>query len=174
MGMVELRSMETVLYPAPYVEDEVVPLLVTNQRVIVFGQQRHELEAKKITFVGRQSTRPLLFLGLFFLLTGLPVIGYGAYLWISVRGMATFEEQKPAEDMPEFEDPGRVRLKAIGIAVAGILWGGVGFLCARKQRHVVVCRADKRVLKLRVRDKTAQTQVMMTVQAALGGAKTAT
>ncbi len=167
MGMVDLRPQESVFYPAPYVEDEIVPLIITNQRVIVLGNNRHELEAKKITFVGRQSSRPLLFLGLFFLLTALPVVGYGAYLWFSVRGMPTFEEQKPAEDVPEFEDPGRVRLKAAVLMLAGVLWGGAGLLLCKKQRHVVVCRADKRVLKLRVKDKTAQTQVMMTVQAVL-------
>jgi hypothetical protein len=172
MGVLEMRPQETVFYPAPYDETVVAPVVITNQRVIVMGREgRHELDAKKITFIGRASSRPLIFLGLFFLLSGLPVVGYGAYLWWTVHGMPTFEEQKPAEDMPSFEDPGVVRWKAIGFFVAGAVCLLLGLVLAARQRHVVVCRADKRVLKLRVKDKTTQNQVMMTVQSVLNAVK---
>jgi hypothetical protein len=172
MAMVELKQGETVLFPAPYEEDKVVPLIVTTLRVLQFTKdQRQELDAKKITFLGRQSSRPLIFLALFFILTGLPVVGYGAYLYLSVRGMPSFAEQPPTEENPDFEDPGTVRIKAAIFGVIGLLWMAAGVLCGKRQRHVVVCRAGKQVMKLIVKDKIQQTQVLMTLQSTMQTAK---
>ncbi len=172
MGMLELKPGETVLFPAPYEEDQVVPLIVTTLRVLQFTKdKRQELDAKKITFLGRQSNRPLIFLALFFVLTGLPVVGYGAYLYLSVHGMPSFSDQPPAEENPEFEDPGMVRIKGAVIAVLGAIWVAVGLLCGKRQRHVVICRAGKQIMKLVVKDKIAQTQVLMTLQATMASAK---
>lgn len=173
MGMIELRPQENVFFPAPYVEDEPAPLVITSQRVIQFvGDRRQELEASTISFVGRSSLRPLIFLGLFFILTGLPLAGYGAYLWYSVRGMPTFEERPPEEENPDFEDPAITRYKAIGLGAAGLVWAALGVLMAKKQRHQVVCRGGRRLMKIVVKNKTEQTQVMMTLQAMLSAAKT--
>jgi hypothetical protein len=173
MGMLELKQGETVLFPAPYEEDKFVPVIVTTLRVLQFtkGDKRQELDATKITFLGRQSSRPLIFIAVFFLLTGLPVVGYGAYLYLSVRGMPSFSEQPPAEENPEFEDPGMVRIKGAVIAALGLLWMAAGVLCAKKQRHVVICRAGRQIMKLEVKDKIQQTQVLMTLQATLQTAK---
>ena len=87
--MLHILAADPVEHVLPHDLVRLGPLVITNQRVIVFGKSRHELDAEKITFVGRQSSRPLIYIGLFFLLTALPVVGYGAYLWISVRGMPT-------------------------------------------------------------------------------------
>lgn len=172
MGMLELKPQEAVLFPTPYVEDEVAPIVVTNQRVVAMAKdQRRELDAKKITFVGRQTSRPLLFIGLFFALTALPLVGWAGWQWLQVKGMPSFEEQPPAEEHPDYEDPGAVRLRALLEGVGGAVALIVGAFLVTRKRHVVVCRADKRVLKLRVPDKTVQMQVMMTVQAALQTAK---
>jgi len=128
--MLEIRPGETVLFPAPYEEDKVIPLIVTTQRVVqMTGDKRQELDARKITFLGRQSLRPLIFLGIFFVLVGLPIAGYGAYLYWSVHDMPSFSEQPPAEENPEFEDPGMVRWKALGFGVCGAILAAVGLLC---------------------------------------------
>jgi hypothetical protein len=171
--MVELRPQESVFYPAPYDENEYTPLIITSQRVLSMeGDKRREMDAGKVTFVGRASSRPLIFFGVFFLLCGLPVLGYGAYLWLSVRGMPTFEEKPPsAGDDPGFEDPAKVRIEAIIFAVVGIILLALGVLLGKRQRHVVVVRGDKKVMKLRVKDKIVQQQVMMTVQAMMNSAK---
>jgi len=172
MGMLELHSGENVLFPTPYEEDKVVPLILTNLRVVQFtGDKRQEVDARKISFLGRSSRRPLIFFAIFFILTGLPVVGYGAYLYLSVRGMPSFSEQPPAEENPEFEDPGTVRIKAAAFAVAGAIWVALGLLCAKRQKHVVLCRADRRLMKIPVKDKQEQTQVLMTLQACVSGAK---
>jgi hypothetical protein len=174
MGMVELRPQESVLFPAPYDENAYTPLVITNQRILQLeGDKRRELDAPKVTFVGRASTRPLIFLGLFFLLCGLPAIGYGGYRWLSVRGMPTFEEKPPALDEPGFEDPGKVRIEAIVYAAVGLGLAALGWFLAKRRRHVVVVRGERKVLKLRVKDKTMQQQVMMTVQAMVNAAKNA-
>lgn len=167
MGILALRSQEQVLFPAPYVEDEVVPLIITSQRVVQMGEKGPvELEAGKITFLGRHSNRPFIFLGLFFLFLGLPLLGFGGYLWLSVRGYPGFKEKPPdANVASELVDPDTTRLQAIACGVGGLLLGAIGLLCAKRQRHAVMCRAGKRVLKLKVKDKNAQTQVLMTVQA---------
>jgi hypothetical protein len=170
--MVELRPQESVFFPAPYDENEYAPLIITSQRVLQMeGDKRREIDGGKISFVGRSSTRPLIFIGLFFLLSGLPMAGYGAYLWISVLGMPTFEEKPPSVEDPGFEDPGKVRITAIIFAAIGILLIAIGLLLAKRKRHIVIVRGDKKVLKLKVKDKTAQQQVMMTVQAMMQSAK---
>lgn len=172
MGMIALRPQEQVLFPAPYVEDEVVPLIITSQRVVQMGERGPlEVEAGKISFLGRHSNRPFIFLGLFFFFIGLPLVGVGGYLWLSVRGMPGFKEQPPDPDVV-IEDPDTVRLEAIACGVGGILLAAIGLLCAKRQRHAVMCRAGKRVLKLKVKDKNAQTQVLMTVQAVVSTLKT--
>jgi hypothetical protein len=174
MGMVELRPQEMVFFPAPYDENAYTPIIITNQRVLQMGgEKRREIEADKVSFVGRSSSRPLIFFGLFFILCGLPVAGYAGYLWLTVRGMPSFEDKPPEVEDPGFEDPGKVRIEAIIFAVVGIILAAVGLLLAKRQRHVVVVRGEKKVLKLRVKDKTAQQQVMMTVQAMMNAAKNA-
>jgi hypothetical protein len=170
--MVELRPLENVFFPAPYDENEYTPLIITSQRVLQLeGDKRREMEAKKVTFVGRSSTRPLIFIGLFFVLCGLPVVGYGAYLWLSVHGMPTFEEKSPTVEDPGFEDPGKVRIEAIICAAVGIVLAAIGLFLAKRQRHIVIVRGEKRAMKLRVKDKIQQQQVMMTVQAMMNAAK---
>jgi hypothetical protein len=170
--MVELRPQETVFFPAPYDENEYAPLIITSQRVLQMeGDKRREIDGGKISFVGRSSTRPLIFIGLFFVLSGLPMAGYGAYLWISVLGMPTFEEKPPSVEDPGFEDPGKVRITAIIFAAIGLVLIAIGLLLAKRKRHIVIVRGDKKVLKLKVKDKTAQQQVMMTVQAMMQAAK---
>lgn len=170
--MVELRPQESVFFPAPYDENEYTPLIITSQRVLQMeGDKRREMDGGKITFVGRSSSRPLIFFGLFFLLCGLPVAGYGVYLWISVLGMPTFEEKPPSVEDPGFEDPGKVRIWAIVFAAIGIVLIAIGLLLAKRKRHLVVVRGEKKVMKLKVKDKTAQQQVMMTIQAMMNAAK---
>jgi hypothetical protein len=171
--MVELRPQETVFYPTPYVEDEVVPLVITNQRIIQMSKAgtRHEMDAGKVTFVGRTSARPLIFLGLFFLLSGLPVVGYGVYLWLSVQGMPTFAEKPPSVENPDYEDPGTVRLTAIAFAVVGAILVVIGLLCGKRKRFTVVCRGERKVMKMHVKDSIQQMQVMMTVQAMMSAHK---
>jgi hypothetical protein len=170
--MVELRPLENVFFPAPYDENEYTPLIITSQRILQMeGDKRREMEASKVTFVGRSSTRPLIFIGLFFVLCGLPVVGYGAYLWLSVHGMPTFEEKPPTVEDPGFEDPGKVRIEAIIVAAVGIILAAIGLLLAKRQRHIVIVRGEKKAMKLRVKDKIQQQQVMMTVQAMMNAAK---
>src|SRR5262245_15997576 len=96
MGRVELRREETVFFPTPYDENQETPFVITSQRVLhLEGEKRREIEAAQVRFVGPSSSRPLIFLALFFLLCGLPVVGYGVLRWRSVLGMPSFAERPP-------------------------------------------------------------------------------
>jgi len=58
---IELKKGENVFFPAPYVPSEPALLLVTDQRIIHFGEAgREEIEAKKVSFVGRLQSRPFI------------------------------------------------------------------------------------------------------------------
>jgi|GEM_PF-2853800 len=179
MASIVLKPEESVLYPAPYEEDAVFPVVITTKRVIQTivdkkQDKRVEMEIEKITFVGRAQKRPRLVPGLALFFLGFPLVLLGAYWWYSVNGMPSFEEQPPSMENSEMEDPMSVRIKAIIAAAAGVLLCGGGFLLGKKQNHTVVCKAGKRALKLPVADKQAQTQVVMTLQSSVSSAKATT
>jgi hypothetical protein len=174
--MFELKPTEQVFYPAPLNEDEINPVIITSKRLIQFSPQGKptEVEIGKLNYVGKASKRPLLFVGLVLLGIGLPGLIYGLYLWISVHGMPTFEEQPPPPDQAETaEDPFKVRVMAVIFGAVGLLFCAGGVLAGKKQRFTVVAKAEKKKpFRLPVKDKQAQTQVMMTLQSAMASAKT--
>jgi hypothetical protein len=176
MGVISLKPDENVFFPAPFQEDEVYPVIVTSHRVIRIDAkaQKHEVDVGKVTFVGKQSKRPFLFPGIALLLLGLPGVVFGIYLWVSVLGMKGFEEgeEAPVNEAGEtVTNPDHTRIYAVASAALGLIFMAGGALLIRKQRHYVNCQAGKAMYKLPVADKTAQTQVLMTIQAAINTQK---
>ena len=176
MGSIVLKPDETVFYPAPFVEDEVYPVVITTKRVlqtIVDKKQdkRVEMDVEKVTFVGRSQKRPRLVIGIGMIFIGLPLVILGAYWWYTVHGMPTFDEQPPSMENSDMEDPMTVRIKAVAVAAAGAILCIGGFLLGKKQTFAVVCRGPKRNMRLPVADKQQQTQLVMTLQAAMSSAK---
>src|SRR5687767_2318204 len=85
---IDLRPGENVFFPVPFAENEAHLLVITNQRVVQFGEEgRQELPAREVSFVGRLSERPFVALGVILAIIGLPLVGLGAYLFLSVKGM---------------------------------------------------------------------------------------
>src|SRR5262245_24998515 len=84
-----LRPQETAFFPAPFIETEVHMLVITNQRVVHFGDEgKQEMEAREVNFVARMSERPLLLAGLIALVVGLPMLVIGAYLFFTAGPIA--------------------------------------------------------------------------------------
>src|SRR5207253_8340824 len=85
---IKLNPNELAFYPQPLVESEPNLLVITNQRIVQFGDAGpQEMPARQISHIGRVSERPLLPLGLLAVLVGLPLIAVGVWLFLSVRGM---------------------------------------------------------------------------------------
>src|SRR5690349_18107286 len=100
----ELSPGENVFYPMPYVEGEAHLLVITNQRVLHFGDAgKQEMPAKQIQFVGRMSGRPYVVLGVVLaLLVALPLVGAGIY-YIVTSGVLS---SKMIPIAPPGDDPG--------------------------------------------------------------------
>lgn len=87
---IKLRPGEIAFYPQPFVESEPNLTVITNQRVVHFGEEGHqEVAAKEVSHLGRVSERPMLLLGIVLALVGLPLLGTGVYLFFSVKGPLT-------------------------------------------------------------------------------------
>ncbi len=168
---IQLQSGEQVIFPAPYVPTEPALTLITTNRVINFGDEgRVEMDLGKVSFTGKLSGRPLLVLGIVLALLGLPLVGWGAYQYNSVKGMPTFEEQPPPPGV-DAVDPADVRIRAVIFAVFGALFVGAGYLCAKRIRYLILCRGDGKMMKIKAKDEMQQTQILMTLQAMVQGAK---
>jgi hypothetical protein len=163
---IELKKGENVFYPAPYVPSEPAMIIVTDQRVVYFGDEgRQEMEAKKVSFIGRVSGRPYLVACILMALIGLPLAGYGAYMWYSVRDMKTFAEAPPMTEEVDYEDPFITRIKAYAIGGVGALLVVGAWFLIKKKRYVVVCRGADQLMRIIVQNEMQQSQIMMTIQA---------
>src|SRR5579871_5725761 len=158
----ELAPNENVFYPMPYVEGEVHLLVITNQRVVHFGDMgKQEMPARQVQFVGRMSGRPFVALGIVLaLLVGLPLIGVGIY-WVVTSGIFSAkalpigppgddpsqpqadpaaqggEGDEPAADAPP-PDSGVTKVLGFVFVPLGLILVVVGFLMLRVQRHMVI------------------------------------
>src|SRR5438128_263642 len=119
---IELKKGENVYFPAPYVPSEPALLLVTDQRIIYFGQEgREEMEAKKVSFVGRLQGRPYIWLCVVMALVGAPLFLYAANNWFgaigdvpAVKDMKNFSDQTITEDTGG-EDPLITKIKTLAM-----------------------------------------------------------
>jgi hypothetical protein len=163
---IELRKGENVFFPAPYVPSEPALIIVTDQRVVYFGDEgRQEMEAKKVNFIGRMSGRPFLVACIIMALVGIPLAGWGAWMWYSVRDMKTFAEAPPITEEVDYEDPFITRIKAYVIGGLGAGLAVAAWYLIKKKRYLVVCRGGDQLLRIVVKDEMQQSQIMMTVQA---------
>jgi hypothetical protein len=175
---IELKKGENVFYPAPYVPSEPALLIVTDQRIVNFGQEgRQEMESKKVTFVGRQSIRPYLWACVVMAVIGLPIFLYAANEWFGVVGdtpavkdMKNFSDQTITEDTGA-EDPLYTKIKTIALGAFGAALCFVAFKLVKKKRWIVVIRGGQDLMKVVVPDEMKQTQVVMTIQAMQQSAK---
>jgi len=167
----QLLPNEQVIFPAPYVPTEPALTLITTGRIINFGDEgRVEMPLGKVGFTGKLTGRPLLVLGIVLALLGAPFVLYGAYEWYSVRGMPTHEEQPPPPGV-ETIDPFDVRVKAVIFAAIGAILIGAGYLSGKRIRYLVLVRGDGKMMKVKAKDEIQQTQILMTLQAMVQGAK---
>lgn len=198
---IPLQPEENVYFPMPYVEGEAHLLVITNQRVVHYGDAgKQELAAKQIQFVGRMSTRPLVAVGIVLALLGLVTIGTGVYFIITsgvLSGIKTpalpgaaagddpavaAPEGAPAEaaaddpaGAPASADPSGGANKILGFVAAG---GGlvlllVGGLLFRIERHFVVVRGGAAVLQIKAASPMEQTQILATLGALQSATKNA-
>jgi hypothetical protein len=175
---IELKKGENVFYPAPYVPSEPALLIVTDQRIVNFGQEgRQEMESKKVTFVGRQSIRPYLWACVVMAVIGLPLFLYAANEWFgavgdtpAVKDMKNFSDQTITEDTGA-EDPLYTKIKVIALGALGAGLCFVAFKLVKKKRWIVVIRGGQDLMKIIVPDEMKQTQVVMTIQAMQQSAK---
>ncbi len=192
-----LRPQEMPLYPQPFVESEVYLLVITNQRLVQFGDEgRQEMEAREVGFVGRMSQRPTLWPGLLLLLVSLPLLVLGVYLVATARGplvapaaATAAAPANPADDPAgPADDPAAPlasaasallsdanwrRLEGAGLGLLGLALLVAGGLLASRQRHLVLVRGGQRMIKLRVASAMEQSQVLSTLGALQQAARAA-
>ena len=198
---IKLEPNEIAFYPQPFVESEANLLVITNRRVVQFGESGHQqIAAREVSHLGRVSERPLLPVGLVLAVIGLPLLIIGAYLFLSVRGLslpavpgvpgappaapanvADDPSGAPAAnpDDPSAApaavaapgDPADTRTTGIVLGAVGVLLLAGGALALRKERHFVMVRGGTQVMKIQATDKMQQNQILMTVQAAQSGAR---
>jgi hypothetical protein len=168
---IELKKGENVFYPAPYVPSEPALLIVTDQRIVYFGDEgRQEMEAAKVSFVGRLQGRPYLWLCVVMALVGAPLFLYAANQWFgligdvpAVKDMKNFSDQTITEDTGA-EDPLITKIKTVAMALVGAGLCLAALKLIKKKRYIVILRGDG-LMKMRVPDEMKQTQIVMTIQA---------
>lgn len=169
---IELKKGENVYFPAPYVPSEPALLIVTDNRIVYFGDEgREEMESKKVSFVGRTSGRPFILLCIAMVLVGAPIFLYAANNWFGVIGdtaavkdMKNFSEQTITEDTGA-EDPLITKIKTLAMAAVGAALCFGAYILIKKKRYIVIVRGGEQLLRMRVPDEMKQTQVVMTIQA---------
>jgi hypothetical protein len=186
----ELKLHENVLFPMPYVPTEQNLFIVTNQRVIHYGENGHtEIPSSDVAFVGRLMVRPRQLFGVLCLLAALPLIVVAIWQLSTVWGMesagplALFSSSDApdpdAPPPPEGADPTvnwplvvlktRILVIALAICGAGLVLGGLKLL--KKKHYFVICRGAQRVVKVQAKDEIQQTQILMTISAVKGKVK---
>jgi hypothetical protein len=184
------RQHENILFPVPFAENEDPPLIITNLRIVQrgYGGAVVELETRDVHSIGRHVVRPGLPLGVMLLALALPLIGFGGYEIYSVWGMTAASPlslfgahddaaapSPPSDGDASATDAPRAVLidRVVGIAslvtALGCALGARRLI--RKKRYFVICRGERRMMKMRVDDEIEQTQVMVTVSALKGKAK---
>jgi hypothetical protein len=171
---IELKKGENVFYPAPYVPSEPAFIIVTDQRIVHFGDEgRQEMPSAKVSFVGRLQQRPFLWLCIVLVVIGLPILLYAANNWYglvgdvaAVKDMKTFSEQGiTADTAGDAEDPLYTKIKTVALGAFGAALIFVAWRLIKKKRYIVIVRGGDELMKLKVPDEMKQTQIVMTVQA---------
>jgi hypothetical protein len=168
---IELKKGENVFYPAPYVPSEPALIIVTDNRIIHFGDEgRQEMESAKVQFVGRLQGRPFLGLCIVMALIGAPLFLWAGNQWFglvgdtpAVKDMKNFSDQTITEDTGA-EDPLYTKIKVILVAAIGAGLCFAAFKLIKKKRYTVIVRDDKTMMKMKVPDEMKQTQIVMIVQ----------
>lgn len=196
---IPLQPEENVYYPMPYVEGEPHLLVITNQRVVHFGDEgKQEMPARQIQFVGRMSARPLVAMGVVLALCALPMIGMGIY-WVATSGIfsgvkvpglpaGVIPGDDPSVAAPEEEaegeegddpagtaaasaDSGKHPILGFVFAPLGLILLVVGVVLLRVQRHYVIMRGGPMAMQIRTANTMEQTQILATVGALQSSAK---
>jgi hypothetical protein len=184
---------ENILFPVPYAENEEHPLIITNQRIV----QRNETSAvemptKEVHFVGRQVVRPRLPPGIMLLCLAIPLLIFGAYEIYTVWGMTAasplslvgVHDDAPGEatpdavaQAPEGEDPVDWPRTVLLTRIGGLVLCLAALGCAigarrliKKKRYYIICRGQKRMMKIEAPNEILQTQIMVTISAVKGKA----
>lgn len=187
----DLKQHENVLFPMPYVPTEQNLFIVTNQRVIHYGEQGHvELPSSDIAFVGRLQRRPMVVFAILCWLAALPLFGVAIWQYSTVYGMdaapvtALFssdatEPDPTAPPPPDGEDPTvnwpvvvlkrKILVLALAIVGAGLCVGGLKLF--RKKEWFVLCRGGQKVIRVQAKTQIEQTQILMTISAVKGKVK---
>jgi len=185
---------ENILFPVPYAENEQHPLIITNRRVVQRSDAGEvEVATDDVHFVGRNTVRPRLPLGVMLLVFALPLVIFGIYQFYTVWGMpmaspislvsSSAEDDAPADAPPAPPADGDDAVAETGpkdvllarLAGAVCLLAALGCVIGArkliKQQRFYVTARGKRFLKMEVKDEIQQTQVMVTLSAVKGKAK---
>jgi len=83
-----LNKFENVLFPMPYVPTEANLFVITNQRVVHYGEHGHqEFPSHEVNFVGRMMIRPLVVYAILLVCAALPALVIAAWQYSTVYGM---------------------------------------------------------------------------------------
>jgi hypothetical protein len=173
---IPLRPQETVIYPQPYVENQPYKLIITSQRIVDIHEGLKEVDAAKLTFVGRLSDRPLLKLSVLLAMIALPLLIIAGVNYLGIRN-------KPTAVPPDETRPWIVEKLKADVAdvkstkITCIVLAAIGALCALgakktfKKKHYVMIQGSGKVLKIPTKDEAEQNQILVTVQGAQSSAK---
>jgi hypothetical protein len=175
---IDLKPGENVFYPMPYIDTEVNLLVITNQRLVHFGDAgKQEVPAREISFIGRMSRRPFVAAAVILILLGLTSLGLGIY-WIFSSGLigsaktavtanddpsVVQAEEPDEEDKPPPEDTTVYKILGCVLAPLGLIFILIGVLLVRVNRHIVLVRGGAAVVEIRVKSPMEQMQILATL-----------
>ncbi len=187
----DLKLHENVLYPMPYVPTELNLFIITNQRVVQYGDRGHlEISTSEVAFVGRLVTRPMRVYAILLFLAALPIAGVALWQLSTVWGMDSApilslfssDDAPPDADAPpppEGMDPTinwpkvvlktRILVVALALVAAGL--GLAALKLFKKKHYFVLCRGPSHVIKVQAKDEIQQTLILQTISAVKGKAK---
>lgn len=174
---IPLRPGESPLYPSPYLETEAHLLVITNQRVVHFGDEgRQELAASAIQFVGRRARRPWWGVGLLLLLGGFALLGCGLLradelgllpLHALSSGATPGDDPSipvPEEEPPEESEEGNAwwtaRHSTFALLGGGALIVAAAVLLFRRRQFHVIVQGGPTVIRMRAASDEEQTQLV--------------
>jgi hypothetical protein len=170
----ELRPLENILHPNPYVAEEKPQLVVTTFRVMYSGSgKKQEMESNKLTYSGKRNDPKIMQLMVVLALFALPFIIVGGLKYWHYKDLPTAapdpvkgQPVKPLsqKQIQTFEDNKFNKWLGIGLIGFGALFGGSVYLLY-KRRLIVVIGGGGKAMRIRVKDAAEQDKVLMMIGA---------
>jgi hypothetical protein len=170
----DLRPLENILHPNPYVAEEKPQLVVTTFRVMYSGSgKKQEMESGKLTYSGKRNDPKIIQLMVILALFALPFVIVGGLKFLHYKDLPT-SAPEPVKGQPvkplsqkqiqEFEDNKFNKWLGIGLLGFGALFAGSVYLLY-KRRLIVVIGGGGKAMRIRVKDAAEQDKVLMMIGA---------